>query len=194
MLILASCSEASENLSPSSDSTNTNHYQANIDTASSKIKNTKEFASCMEPAVNSCITTIGMQLAQKSKDISFCNELPGKDQQEGCRFAIIVWDASGKWDASLCNSLSENYQTQCLKAVYRSLAITTKDISFCNKLQDANGETTNKNQEYDQCVLSVVTSNSNASEKDCDIIANKGIKDICLNSMKRKVLPQPTQK
>lgn len=189
ILILASCSIGSDKtVTPTQNTPGNKDFQASIDTASSKIKNTEEFQSCMAPAVNSCISSVGMQLAQKSKDASFCAELPQKEQQEGCKFALVVGDASEKGDVSACNGLSGTYQQQCTKAIYRSLAMKNKDISYCGKMQEGSvsGEVNMAEQEYDQCVLSIVMSKENATATDCNVLKSKNMRNVCENTVKNR--------
>lgn len=112
-----------------------NDYQAEIQTTSIKIKATKEFADCMQPAVSMCVNSIGMQLAQKAKSTEFCNELSGKDQQDGCQFAVTMAIASERNDPSLCATLSGTYFSQCTETMYRSQAVNMKDVSLCDKLE-----------------------------------------------------------
>ncbi len=190
VLILTSCSLTNKESGPvPQDGKPNKDYQASIDNASSKIKNTAEFADCMAPAVNSCVSSVGMRLAQEKKDPSMCSELPQKEQQEGCVFALVVREASEKGDVTACNKLSGNYQKQCSKSIYRTIAIQKKDITLCEKIASSgvSGEANPMiEQEYDQCVLNIIMTKDDASEKDCLSIKNDNMKNMCANTIKNK--------
>lgn len=147
----------------------------------------------MKPAVDSCIGTVGMQLARGSKSIELCDELPRAEQQEGCRFAIVMSAASEKGDVSLCSSLTGSYQSQCTQSIYKSLAVQAKDVSLCEKIEVSANNTTDRpmmadeaTRDRDQCILSVVMSRDDAAAGDCDKITSKSVQNICITSLKNK--------
>lgn len=192
--VLASCTIGSDDKAPAVTDTPTvtaePQYKADLQTASSKIKDTPEFAECMAPSVNMCISSVGMQLAQKAKSTEFCTELSTPEQQEGCRFAVIMADASEKNDATVCNTLSGNYIGQCTEAIYRTQAVAAKDISLCNKLEiktSGSGawENAMMSGKKDECILSVLMSSPETKSEDCEKIQEKSFQDMCKSSIQR---------
>lgn len=186
--ILASCTIGSDK--KTSNETNTGatepQYKADLQTASSKIKDTPEFAECMAPSVKMCISSVGMQLAQKAKSTDFCSELNTPEEQDGCRFSVVISMASEKNDATICNTLSGNYIGQCTDAIYRTQAVTAKDISLCDKL-GANGSGTGENMmmsgKKDECIMSVLMASPETKSEDCEKIHEKSFQDMCKSSI-----------
>jgi hypothetical protein len=81
-------------------------YQNDIAAASSRIRDTPEFESCMQPYVNMCIKDVGVRFAQEKKDITLCDELSAADDKENCRFVITLLTATESKDAKTCNTLT----------------------------------------------------------------------------------------
>jgi len=110
-----------------------NMYKESLTTASTKITNTQEFSNCMQTSVNMCIQSVWMQLAQKNKDVTICDELPNVDQKESCKFGIVMTNAVEKQDPELCKTLSVSYAKQCSIEIYRNQALKNKDPELCKK-------------------------------------------------------------
>lgn len=171
-------------------------YTEDIDQISGKIKGTEEFQSCMKQQSTMCIQTVGMQIAQKTKDASFCKELPNIEQQESCEFAITMVNAQEKNDEKLCDTINNPaYKWQCKIQIYRQTAIATNDIAVCDKidvimLKSTNtGEINNNNNngvQKDQCILQFVMNNKNAKEIDCERIGDDWLLKTCKIMIKDK--------
>ena len=141
MFILASCGISGTPTPPVTDTpstqttTGSKNYETTLETASSKIKSSDEFRSCMDMNVNMCIQNAGMQLAQKSKSAEFCKELTSADQQESCTFAVTMMNATEKKDKSLCDTLSDTYKKQCTMSMIRSEATANDGIrNMCSAM------------------------------------------------------------
>jgi len=173
-------------------------YKSAMTSASQKITESEEFGNCMQTSVNMCIQSTGMQLAQKTKSIAFCEELPQKDQKESCKFGIVMTLAIEKQSADECKVLSGQYAKQCSIEVYRNTAIKAKDIALCKKITEIEKEDSTANSGAqnatpvmqaggeDQCIFSVIMSDENASEKDCDTLSNESMGDMCKASLKNR--------
>jgi hypothetical protein len=173
-------------------------YKWAMATASSKITESEEFGNCMQTSVNMCIQSSGMQLAQKTKSIAFCEELPQKDQKESCKFGIVMTLAIEKQNADECKVLSGQYAKQCFMEVYRNTAIKAKDIALCKKITEIEKQdmATNSGAQAatptmqaggeDQCIFSVIMSDETASERDCDRLSNESMVDMCKASLKNR--------
>ncbi|MDD2694199.1 MAG: hypothetical protein PHY14_04720 [Candidatus Gracilibacteria bacterium] len=195
LFVLASCTIGSTTLGTSSGTPVNAQYKTDLDTASHKIKDTQEFADCMAPSVNMCVNSVGMQLAQTAKSVEFCSELSTADQQEGCRFAIVMSLANEKNDPAVCDTLSGNYKEQCVESVYRSQAINTKDISLCEKIGvTASGEVNSgdmmmpgmMSNKKDECVLSVLMSDQATTIADCQKIQDAPLQDMCKSNLQSR--------
>ncbi len=204
-LILGSCTFGLSEKSPSAQDewtgaiakswSSQKDYKSSLDTASSKIKNTQEFGNCMETSVNMCIQSVWMQLAQKNKDVTLCNELPNVDQKESCKFGIVMTDAIEKQNPELCKTLSATYAKQCSIEIYRNQALKNKDTELCKKINDIENQGTgsiNQNQTApimgwaDQCVFTIIMSDTGSTEKDCTKINNDPMQEMCKTSIKNR--------
>lgn len=201
--VLASCTISSKTPEVTSSWTPVNaQYKADLDTASNKIKDTQDFADCMAPSVNMCINSVGMQLAQKAKSTEFCKELSSPEQQEGCRFTVIMSLASENNDPTACNSLSWTYIIQCTEAIYRSQAFVAKDIRLCEKLEvrtdkDINpGDITmldGTHSKKDDCIFNILISDQNSTIKDCEKIQEQSSRDMCISQIKNREMMNSQQ-
>lgn len=90
LILLSSCgmtstSEKGANTPSSNPNTpggvSTTTYIQDIESTSSKIKDTDEFKGCMKQQAAMCIQSTGMQIAQKMKDTAFCKELSTPEQK-----------------------------------------------------------------------------------------------------------------
>jgi hypothetical protein len=174
-------------------------YKETLSSTSEKIKSSEEFGTCMQQNVNMCIQTAGMQLAQKSKSVEFCKELPTPELQSSCKYGIIMMNATEKWDVALCNELDGVYKTQCASQIYRSQAMSTKDTSLCAKIGNSDEKWVNNGpDEVDQCIFSVIMSDPASTEKSCEKLTTDNTKNICNLTMKNKaslprdIGPRPT--
>lgn len=187
--ILVWCSSP---LWPSSQSESM-EYTLSLTGFSRTIHDSQEFQDCIEPAINMCVGSVGMQIAQKRKSLDLCNELPSLEQKENCRFALTLSNAHESWDPTACNSLSWSYQVQCLFSAYKNIASTKKDITLCDSMSEAVQKAYTEvgtwliqsiNLHHDRCILWVAISDKNAPETLCDSIVDHGTKDSCLQATK----------
>jgi hypothetical protein len=137
-------------------------YKQDIENFSEKIKNSEEFNGCMKQHATMCIQSVGMEMAQKAKDVNFCKELSGKDQQLSCEFAIAMITAQEQNNDKVCDTLTDEYYArQCKIQLYKQDATNKKDINVCNKidvlLQNGSGSR-DTGTEKDQCILQYVMS------------------------------------
>jgi hypothetical protein len=178
-------------------------YTEDVEKMSWKIRSTEEFQDCMKQQSNMCIQTAGMQIAQKTKDASFCKELWNMEQQASCEFAITMVNVQEKNDEKLCDTLSNpKYKQQCKIQSYRQTAILNDDITVCDKidiilLKETNtGELNNDNgMQKDQCIMQFIMNNKNAKEIDCERIGDEWSLKTCKTMMKNKNpnTPDPTK-
>lgn len=156
-------------------------YTEDVEKMSGKIRNTEEFQGCMKQQSTMCIQTIGMQIAQKTKDASFCKELTTIEQQSSCEFAITIVNAQEKNDEKLCDILSNpKYLQQCKIQIYRQEAIKKDDVALCDKIDIIMLKATNTGEsnsdngiQKDQCIMQFVMNNKNAKEIDCERIGDE---------------------
>ncbi len=202
LLVLSSCTSdpventKNNNIPTKSSSGNTTTYKQDIDSTSSKIRDTNEFQSCMKQQATMCIQTTGMQIAQKTKDATFCKELSNADQRSSCEFAITMINAQEKNDINLCDNLrNSTYIKQCKGQLYRQDAIAKHDISLCEKmdtLQEATNTGTNTplmmnpTMQKDQCISQVIMNSPGKTEDDCDKITDTGSVNMCKMMLKNK--------
>jgi hypothetical protein len=174
----------------------TKNYETALETASSKIKSSDEFRSCMDMNVNMCIQNAGMQLAQKSKSAEFCKELTSVDQQESCTFAVTMMNAQEKKDKSLCDTLSDTYKKQCTMSMVRSEATEKKDIKICEQLPQGNsGAVTGmRDTARDDCRMNIIMIDMATTAKSCDTIDDTQIQKMCTTMMENRnsFSPAPT--
>lgn len=166
-------------------------YTDAIDAVSEKISKTNEWNSCMNNSVNMCVQSTAMQIAQKNRSTEFCEELANNDQKESCKFAITMTDAQEKWDASLCEKLSENFKKQCSNQVYRTLAIAKKDPTLCKNIPEANINSGSQiiptgYNERAQCAMNVIMSDVESKESDCKKIGDKALETMCTTTIKQR--------
>lgn len=202
LLVLASCTSTPTdnkqtiNIPTKSSSVNTTTYTQDIESTSSKIRDTSEFQGCMKQQATMCIQTTGMQIAQKTKDATFCKELSNVDQRSSCEFAITMINAQEKNDIKLCESLTNStYMKQCKSQIYRQEAVAKHDITLCNKL-DTLEETTqtgantpmnrNSAMQKDQCITQVIMNSPEKKEEDCNTITDTGSVNMCKMMLKNK--------
>ncbi len=179
-----------------SSSENTTTYKQDIESTSSKIRDTEEFQGCMKQQATMCIQTTGMQIAQKSKDATFCKELSNPEQRSSCEFAIIMVNAQEKNDITLCNTLTNNtYIKQCKAQIYRQDALTKRDISLCDKMDTLEEKTNtganislaiNSTSQKDQCITQVIMSSPEKGEDDCSKITDPRSLNMCKMMVKNK--------
>lgn len=141
-----------------------------------------------------------MQIAQKSKDATFCQELSNTDQRSSCEFAITMVNAQEKNDIKLCDSLTDmNYKKQCQLQIYRQEAMTKSDVTICDKISTimrstATGSNTDGMMQKDQCVLQVIMGGKNPSTKDCEKISDTRSAEMCQTMIKNRptnTIPAP---
>ncbi len=178
-------------------------YQEDLASTSTKISGTPEFNSCIKQQIGMCTQSIGMQVAQKSRDPLFCKELGTADQQASCEFAITMVNAREKNDVKLCDSIANaNYKVQCKSELYRQEAMSKNDITLCNKISSlettASGNTTpgmmQGNEQKNQCMMQVIMSASGSTTSDCAQLSNTGAISMCKMMIKNKpqaVVPFP---
>ncbi len=174
-------------------------YEAAIASTSTKIRASEEFQGCMKQNANMCIQSAGNQLAQKSKDPSFCKELSDANQQSSCEFAVTMISATEKNDIKLCDTLTNAvFKTQCQSQLYRQDAVAKKDIKLCDKLEIPQTPTASgapiavdTNMMKDQCIMQVIISDTESTEKDCSTITNTGSFEMCKVMVKNKPLAIP---
>ena len=136
-----------------------------------------------------------MQLAQKAKSVDSCQGLATPDQRNGCIFAVTLVNAEDAKDPNKCETLSWATIDQCKSEVYKMIAVTEKDTSLCDPLKTLNGESGSTASAtptvYDQCVFSVVMSNTLIQMSDCDKVVDPNMKEMCVNSVKQHTPPTP---
>lgn len=171
-------------------------YREDISTTSTKITSTPEFESCMKMQTNMCIQSTGMQIAQKSKDASFCKELSSADQRSSCEYAITIINAQDKKDVKVCDTLTDtNYLRQCQVQVYRQDAIDQRDITLCNKITDiyptgtGTAMASEATMQKDQCVMQYIMTGTGSEIRDCDSLTETGTIDMCKMMIKNKPKP-----
>lgn len=183
MVLISSCTAPSSTDKPSNEMTGSTSYKQDIDSFSEKIKNSEEFNGCMKQHATMCIQSVGMELAQKSKDANFCKELSGKDQQLSCEFAIAMMSAQEQNNDKACDTLTDDYYTkQCKIQLYKQDATNKKDLNVCNKidiiLQTGSG-TNNTGTEKDQCILQYVMNVTDSKWADCEKILDESSLAMC---------------
>ncbi len=174
-----------------SESSTTN-YTEDIDKMSGKIRSTEEFQSCMKQQSTMCIQTVGMKIAQKTKDAEFCKELTNPDQQSSCEFAVTMINAQEKTDEKVCDILKNpKYLEQCKIQIYRQTAISKNDITICNQIDVlllSWAKTDEKNQNHgiqkDQCIMQFVMNNMNSKLFDCQWILDESSYQTCQKTIK----------
>jgi hypothetical protein len=168
-------------------------YRDDISTTSAKITASPEFESCMKMQTNMCIQSTGMQIAQKSKDASFCKELSSVDQRSSCEYAITIVNAQDKNDIKICDTLTDaNYLRQCKVQVYRQDAMNRGDIKLCDKIMDAYptgtgvAMTNEATMQKDQCVMQYIMTGTGSDVRDCDALTETRTIDMCNMMIKNK--------
>jgi hypothetical protein len=194
LLILTSCGNTDIAKQPTTDTPTTQatttikNYETTLETASSKIKASDEFRSCMDMNVNMCIQNAGMQLAQKNKSAEFCKELTSPDQQESCTFAVTMMNAQEKKDASLCDTLSDSYKRQCRMSMVRSEATEKKDIKICDQLEQSSSGTVTgmRDTVRDDCKMNVIMMDTTATAKSCNTIDDDQLQKMCTTMLSNR--------
>ncbi len=177
VLLISSCTLGSWDTNmTSTDSTSGSKYEIELKQASSKIKDSEEFKSCMDMNVPMCVQSAWMQLAQKEKSTEFCKELTTPDQQAACVFTITVVNAEEKWDKAACGVLTGDYLTQCEKSIIKSQAIKMKKPELCKDITTRQEGIDNS---QDECMLSAIISNTEANPNTCTQIADESIRKMC---------------
>lgn len=162
-------------------------YEQDLKKVSSKIKESEEFKSCMDMNVPMCIQNAGMQLAQSSKSVEFCNELSTQEQKESCVFAVTIIKLQETKDKNLCEDLSGVYKNECTKLVIQTEAVEKNDSTLCKKLsQETWSNERGGDDPVDYCIMSVVASSQNPKNKECDEITSNEIKEMCIMTVKNR--------
>jgi hypothetical protein len=201
LFVLASCGMSDPVMPPPEPVTvqptimsGSHNYETSLETASSKIKWSDEFRSCMDMNVNMCIQNAGMQLAQKNKSAEFCKELTSPEQQESCTFAVTMMNAQEKKDTSLCDTLSDTYKKQCTMSMIRSEATEKKDIVICDQIpQSSSGAIVGmRDTGRDDCKMNVIMMDTTSTAKSCDMIDDASLQNMCATMMKTRDTLSPT--
>ncbi len=207
LLLVSSCTMGTIGTNPTntavkveSASTASTTYQQDIDSTSQKIKSAPEFESCMKQQSSMCIQSTGMQIAQKSKDASFCKELQNTDQRSSCEFAVTMINAQEKNDITLCNTLTNaRYLQQCKMELQKQDAIRKNDITLCDKI-DIIMKSTNTGEinmaigtQKDQCIVQFIMNSPSATEIDCEKILDDSQLLMCKMMIREKIkrIPAP---
>lgn len=132
-----------------------------------------------------CINSVGAQLAQKAKSVTICDELPGLEQQNGCRFAVVMSEAQEQNNPNLCDTLSDEYRNTCKNEAYRTQAIMSKDIILCDRLQEDSASGTVSWNKKDQCILSVLLLDESTRPESCERINDPSLREMCSESTKK---------
>jgi hypothetical protein len=147
----------------------------------------------MKMQTNMCIQSTGMQIAQKSKDASFCKELSSPDQRSSCEYAITIVNAQDKKDVKVCDTLTDaNYLRQCKIQLYRQDAIDQRDIALCDKIMDVyptgtgTAMVSEATMQKDQCVMQYIMTGTGSEIRDCDGLTETGTIDMCKMMIKNK--------
>lgn len=194
LTLLSSCGMQDTPVPPVTDQAttpqtpSTKNYEETLETASSKIKWSEEFRSCMDMNVNMCIQNAGMQLAQKSKSAEFCKELTSPEQQESCIFAVTMVNAQEKKDKSLCDTLSDTYKRQCMMSMIRSEASEKKDITLCDQIEKSqSGSGTGiRDTGRDDCKMNIIMIDQSSQAGSCNTIDDVGLKAMCTTMIKNR--------
>lgn len=162
-------------------------YAQDLSQASEKIKQTKEFESCLEPSVNMCINKVANELARSAKSVDFCNELKESAAKDACTFGVISLLASEKSDISLCDPLAPQYKKECRIMIMSSEARASGKLESCDKLANEFSVSSEANLDMsrvDQCRLQVILAKDKKDKDLCDTIKTKSLQDMCLNMIK----------
>lgn len=164
-------------------------YEQDLKEASSKIKDSEEFKSCMDMNVPMCIQNAGMQLAQKNQSTEFCNELSTPEQKESCIFAVTIVKLQESNDIKLCDPLTGIYKEQCIKTSTRSEAVSKNDIKICSKLAQNTGSgelILIEDSSVDECIMNVIISNAATTIESCNSIQSTQVKEMCTMTMRSR--------
>jgi hypothetical protein len=161
-------------------------YTETLKTTSEKIKQSEEFNKCMDMNVNMCVNMAGSQIAQKTQSIEFCNELQSSDQQESCKFGIIINKSQSDKNISLCDELEDAYKSRCKNEYAKNEAIRLKDPKLCENLRNAvSGEINEQDtRNRDQCIMNITMQNPNRTYEDCKTIKDANLQKLCSINIK----------
>lgn len=155
-------------------------------------KSSQEYKNCIDAATNQCIQQVATNLAQQSRDTSFCEDLEDKDMQASCKFAVVIMEAQESGDIAVCKKLEwSQFENQCNMIVHQQNAISKNDVKICDNISNPKTTDTETSMlgipnDREQCIINVVMSNPKGTEKDCDIIKDKSLNEVCKLNIKNR--------
>lgn len=177
--------------------TSSSGYVEELATASPKIKETKEFESCIKPSINMCLSQVANQLAREQKSITFCDELSDVSSQEACKYGVINIQAMEARDIQICNSLSENYKRECRISILQAKASDVENIGKCDAIKweyiltGSGVQDTRWSDRVDQCKLNILIKNNSLKEKECEVLKGISTKEMCQSLAKIQTKIEP---
>ncbi len=192
LFILTACT--SEKEVPQKNSSSSGYIQ-DLEKASSKIKTTKEFESCIKPSINMCLTQVANQLARDQKSVAFCDELSDLSGRDACKYGVIGTQAIDMKTIKLCDSLNDVYKRECRVSIIQSVALSSSDTKECETLEwEYSALSWSSDNQWsdrvDQCKINIIMKKLPLSEKDCDILKSISIKGMCQSLVKSQMQSQ----
>ena len=93
------------------------------------------------------------------------------------------------------NNCMQTSINMCVQSVWMQMAQKNKDVELCKKIDELENQgtgSTNQDQMMpmmgwaDQCIFSVVMSDTGSREEDCNKISNNSMKEMCKTSIKNR--------
>lgn len=83
---------------------------------------------------DNCRTSFVLKSAMESGNIAECDSLKDKNSKTACALEVSHIIAVQNKSLNACNGLEENISKKCVTKTAKKLAVTLKDLSWCDKM------------------------------------------------------------
>ncbi len=144
LFFLVSCGQATETTNQNQATgsvVSTESFSETLKNSSEKITNTQEFNACMTPYVNACMQSVAIELSQKEKNASFCDELMTDVEKNSCRLGVVVSSLDSNADIASCDIITDTkVAVACKTAIIQHNAEKNNDTNQCNEITALYGD------------------------------------------------------
>lgn len=189
-LVLASCNNSTN--TPTEIASNSGNTQSSIDfektlsSVSKKVTNTPEFNSCINTYINSCVQTTAEDLARKSGDIDFCQEIADETGKSGCQLGVILSKPNTERTPALCDIISDSaIKNACRENIIMEKLYENDNVAGCNEIFALYAENPEHAQESkNRCITNIATASKNPKPELCNTISDESMKSSCQETIK----------
>lgn len=200
-LVLASCSNSANHSADNSTNNSENSitetasnsrktesigFDKMLNSVSKKITDTQEFNSCIKTYINSCAQTTAEDLARKSGNVDFCQEIADETGKSGCQLGVILSNSDANRTPDLCEIISDSsIKNACQENIIIEKLYANDNVAGCDQIFALYKENPERAQESkNRCIANIATASKNPKPELCNAISDQSMKSSCQEAMK----------